>query len=87
MTSYCSDCYYYNSVWFGVDNDAIPNFCNKVRVIIKNWESDGSKEITGMRLCEVHVEKEKAEFFCSGFFGKRHIMTVYADGRKTVQYI
>ena len=82
--------YFVDFVRVGVEDDATNGFVRRVHNIVKNWETDGSKEISGVSLSSVHVSKDKATFCCSGsYFGKMGeccIMDVFSNGKKEKRY-
>lgn len=83
--------YKMENVCVAVEADADSAFIRRIHRIVKNWETDGSKEVSGVSLSSVHIDKEKATFCCSGsYFGKLgecFVMDVYVNNNKTKRYI
>ena len=83
--------YRMENVCIAVEAGADPAFIRRIHGIVKNQETDGSKELSGVSLSSVHIGKEKATFCCSGaYFGKLgecFVMDVYASNNKTKRYI
>lgn len=82
--------YFTDGVHFVQDSNVSHTFLSRCRKIVKNWETDGSKEITGVSLSSVRIEKDSATFYFSGYYigrmGQYKILTIYTDGRKSVCY-
>ena len=83
--------YRIENVRIAVEADADSAFIRRIHGIIKNWETDGSKELSGVSLSSVHIDEEKATFCCSGWYfgklGECFVMEVYASNNKTKRYI
>lgn len=82
--------YRIENVRIAVEADADSVFIRRIHGIIKNWEADGSKELSGVSLSSVHIAKEKATFCCSGSYfsklGECFVMEVFANNDQTKRY-
>lgn len=82
--------YVADGIRFVQDSKVPYSFLSRCRNIARNWEIDGSREISGVSLSSVRIEKDSATFYFSGYYigrmGEYKILTVYADNRKSVRY-
>lgn len=72
---------------FSVEDGVSYQFLNRCKNIVKNWETDGSKKLSGVSISSVVIRKDMAIFYYSGYYigrwGEYKIMEVYSDKRKS----
>lgn len=62
------------------NNDISTAFWNRCRSIVKNWDVDGSRDISGVSISSVRIHKDRATFYCSGGYsgekGRKEIFSI-----------
>lgn len=83
--------YYIGSVSVFVDADVSPYFIGRVHSVVKEWEVDGSEEVSGITLSSVHISRNIAQFYCSGFYrcvmGEINVMDMFPGTKEVKRYL